>query len=124
MVVTVALTLNGEGKLVEFRQISIADIKRCPSSILLASHYRDDGICRHNESTCEVDVNTDHRCKNLKAPNEILCYYHMEDMDPEYIGHCDVCSSPYLVYDNEDHCAICGNCLKHCHCDILGLQND
>jgi hypothetical protein len=77
----IALTLNWDGKLMEFRQISTADIKKCPSFILLPSHYRDDGSCRHDEPICEEDG-----CTNLKYDEEIFCKKHVDEMDGIFEG--------------------------------------
>jgi hypothetical protein len=34
----------------------------------------------------------------------------------EDLGQCDYCETRYLVFDRSDHCAECGNCWQHCHC--------
>lgn len=72
---TVALTLNGEGKLVKIVQISFKDILKCPMVIFLPSHYREDGSCRCNERTCEMD-----ECEQDKFGEEIYCKTHSNEM--------------------------------------------
>jgi len=46
------LTLK-DGKLVETdaREIAQSDLMRCPHSILVAEHYREDGSCRCDDKT-------------------------------------------------------------------------
>ena len=40
--------------------------------------------------------------------------HETDDLDPEEIGHCDVCDHPFNVASRSDHCAECGNCFEHC----------
>jgi hypothetical protein len=39
-------TLNPDGTLSNVREIKQADLMRCPFTIFVASHYRDDGTCK------------------------------------------------------------------------------
>ena len=52
-----------------------SDILKCPGVILLASHYREDGSCRHDEPNCEREG-----CTNPKRNGEIFCKKHLAEM--------------------------------------------
>jgi len=56
-----------------------SDLLKCPTVILLPSHYREDGSCRHDEPNCE-----DEGCTNHKYNGEIFCKKHLEEFDGEY----------------------------------------
>jgi len=56
------------------RTLKQSDIQKCPSFILLASHYREDGSCRCNEIICEYG-----KCKREKFRLEIYCETHLEN---------------------------------------------
>lgn len=73
-------TMDSEGHVTHIKTLSRDTIGRCPSFILLASHYRDDGSCRHDEPNCEEDG-----CTNLKYNGEIHCKPHLQSLYGEYL---------------------------------------
>jgi len=72
--------MDNQGRVTHIKTIKSADIGRCPTFILLASHYRDDGSCRHDEPFCEEDG-----CTNLKYKDEIFCKPHLQTLLGEYL---------------------------------------
>lgn len=60
----------------EVKYLDMATIRNCPTLIMLASHYREGGSCRHDEPNCE-DMLNGVRCINPKYRDEIFCSYHL-----------------------------------------------
>ena len=65
-------TLDENGKSTNVRIIKVSDIQKCPGFILVPSHYREDGSCRHDEPGCEFEG-----CTNNKIVPEIYCREHL-----------------------------------------------
>lgn len=63
------------GEVRRVRTLSRAAIMACPTFILVPWHYREDGTCRHDEPTCEIEG-----CDQPKLADEIVCRKHGEDM--------------------------------------------
>jgi hypothetical protein len=82
----------------EIRMLKQSDIAKCPMYVFLPSHYRDDGSCRCNETSCETDG-----CMNHKFNGEIYCFNHLRAMG-EYEDWviCPYCKDP-LDLDGEDY---------------------
>jgi hypothetical protein len=68
------LTMGPDGKAVEtnVREISQADLRRCPHFIMAAEHYREDGTCRCNdpEATDMAEWGYEWRDGQWQAPEE------------------------------------------------------
>ena len=47
-------TLHPDGELTNVRMIKQSDIGRCPHTIMVPEHYRDDGTCRCNDPEATV----------------------------------------------------------------------
>jgi hypothetical protein len=45
--------LGPDGRLTETREITQADVLKCPHVILVADHYRADGTCKCNDPTAK-----------------------------------------------------------------------
>lgn len=67
----------GPGGYVHTKSIKRSDIMKCPKIIMLPEHYRDDGSCLCDQSTCEWNYSS---CGNLKYGEEIYCHPHLIEL--------------------------------------------
>lgn len=75
------VTIDGEERVIESKTIHLSDIRKCPGFIMLPSHYRNDGSCRHDEILCEAEGNSAFsQCDNLKHGEEIFCKLHLQSL--------------------------------------------